>query len=120
MERLPGCGREGRARRRGRERARETSAAGIRFLLGQIPDRSPPAGWRAPQSAQPAAHVTATERPRGREAGPEAGVCGSGAGRLKKGQVFIGAGTAEEAGPWGRRAERGGVLGSRAERARKA
>lgn len=94
MDRLPGCGREGRARRRGRERAPETTAAGIRFLLGQILDRSPPAGRRAPQTAQPAAHVTATERPRGREAGPEAGVCGSGAGRLKKGQVFIGAGTA--------------------------
>lgn len=43
-ERLPDCRREGRARRRGRERAPETTAAGTRFLLGRLPDRSPPAG----------------------------------------------------------------------------
>lgn len=48
VERMPGCGRQGR------ERAPETTAAGILFLLGQIPGRSPPAGSRAPLSAQPA------------------------------------------------------------------
>lgn len=41
-------------------------------------------------SAQPAAHVTSTERPRGREAGAGAGLSGRGAGRLGKGRVFMG------------------------------
>lgn len=92
MERLPGCGREGRARRSGRGRAPETTPARIRFLLGQTRDWSPPAGPRAPLSAQPAAHVTATERPRGREAGSEAGLSGRAAGRMEKGRVFMGKG----------------------------
>lgn len=66
----------------------------------------PPA--RALLSAQPAVHVTATERPRGREAGSRAGLRGRGAGRKETGRVLHG----QEAGqPKGRGFEERGLRG---------
>lgn len=87
-ERLRGCGREGRARRRGGERAPETTTAGIRFLLGQIPDRSPPAG-RSPAECPACSVRHCYGAPKGAGGGAEAGLSGRGAGRLEKGRVFM-------------------------------